>query len=647
MRIGGKQKPKRRMEEPGAATGLVLPPLAEFKWQRHAGAATRAGWAGVGRRLPSLVARAFRLAWRADRLDTVVCLVLNVAAGIATATALVATAGVLERLLAAGPTPERVWAALPALAWLAGAALLRGVLSAGAGWAQARLEPKVARVAEIELLELTTRVELRAFDDEGFHDGLHRAYMRGVDEAQRVMSLSVDMLTGLISLAAACGVLGVLHPVLIPLLILAVLPEAWAASAAARIRYVWLLALITGDRRKRMLDWIMTDRSTSAEIRSYTMRRPLLAEYAHLSAHIVDTQMGVARKQAWVRLGGDAAAGAAIVGVFTALGALLATGAMELAVAGAAVVAIRTGQNAISNLLASANRTYESGLYFDDYLSFLDRARARLPAPAAAPAPADFTEITVDRATFCYPGQDTAALTEVSLRIRKGQVIALVGENGSGKTTLSKLLAGLYTPTSGTVCWDGTDLAEVDTEGLRHHIGVIAQEHSHWPLTARRNVTMSSPDDPTRLEGAARVADAHAVVDNLDHGWDTLLDKRYEGGVDLSGGQWQRLAAARGFYRDAPLLICDEPTAALDARAEHKLFTAIHDHARATGSAVVLITHRLASVAMADHIHVLDAGRIIEHGTHDQLMAAQGLYAELYTIQASAYQRPEAETVHD
>ena len=205
------------------------------------------------------------------------------------------------------------------------------------------------------------------------------------------------------------------------------------------------------------------------------------------------------------------------------------------------------------------------------------------------------------------------------------------------KTTLSKLLAGLYQPERGRVRWDGTDLAEVDTHALRERIAVVAQDHTHWPLSARRNVTMSSPDDERRLGDAARLSGADEVVAELAYGWDTLLDRRFAAGQELSGGQWQRMAAARGFYRDAPLLVCDEPTAALDARAEHRLFESIHEHARRTGSAVVLITHRLASVRMADRIYVLDRGRIVAHGTHEQLMDAGGLYAELYTLQASAY----------
>lgn len=215
-------------------------------------------------------------------------------------------------------------------------------------------------------------------------------------------------------------------------------------------------------------------------------------------------------------------------------------------------------------------------------------------------------------------------------------MIALVGENGSGKTTLAKLLAGLYRPDAGTIRWDETDLAGIDGEALRQRISVIAQDHTRWPLTVRENIVMGRPADTDRLADAVAAAGADAVVGELPAGYDALLDRRFRGGHDLSGGQWQRIAAARGFYRDADLVIFDEPTSALDARAEHALFERIRHHA--AGRTVVLITHRLASVRFADRIYVLDHGRVVEHGSHAELLRLEGLYADLYRLQASAYQ---------
>jgi ATP-binding cassette subfamily B protein len=241
----------------------------------------------------------------------------------------------------------------------------------------------------------------------------------------------------------------------------------------------------------------------------------------------------------------------------------------------------------------------------------------------------------VDNVTFTYPGAHDPALSQVSVEIRRGEVVALVGENGSGKTTLAKILAGLYRPESGTVCWDQTAISDVDPEPLRERIAVIAQDHANWPLTVRHNITMGRDADPATLATAA-ASGADTVIERLPHGYDTLLDRHFKDGAELSGGQWQRIAAARGFYRSAPLLIMDEPTAALDARAEYALFSSIRGHAQ--GRSVLLITHRLASVKHADRIYVLREGRVIEQGGHADLLALGGQYADLFTLQASQYE---------
>jgi ABC-type multidrug transport system fused ATPase/permease subunit len=229
----------------------------------------------------------------------------------------------------------------------------------------------------------------------------------------------------------------------------------------------------------------------------------------------------------------------------------------------------------------------------------------------------------------------------VSLTVRRGEVLALVGENGSGKTTLAKLMAGLYTPQRGRIRWDGVDLAGIDQDSLCDRVAVVLQDPARWPLTARHNVTIGRPeradaDDGVLLDAVAAAASADAVVAGLPYGWDTLLSKKFAHGQDLSVGQWQRIGVARALYRDAPLLICDEPTAALDARAEAAVYESLRR--LAAGRTVVLITHRLASVRHADQIAVLHRGRLVELGDHDALMAAGGRYAELYTLQAAAYQ---------
>ncbi|WP_084780652.1 ABC transporter ATP-binding protein [Planobispora rosea] len=626
---------------PGPAPGLAPDPepdlgeLTFSDWHAHAEKLVGIGFLTIARRLPALIAHAVRLAWLASPRDTVATIALSVLGGVFTAFGLLATTGVLSALFEAGPTPERVRAALPSLILVGVAAALRTLVQAGAGWAQSRLDPQVSRIAEERLYGLTSRVELAAFDDPEFHDALQRARSRGVAMADTVVSTAVNLLTAAIGITAAAGVLGVLHPVLLPLLVLAVMPDAWAAVRAARMRYTTMYALIPAHRRKWIIAELLANREPAAEVRSFTMRGFLMRMYDAVSRAEQSIMLSLARRQTLARLVGEALSGVGTAAVYVALGLLLAVGAVPLAVAGTAVLAIQSGKSSLANLMYATNRLYEEGLYFTDFLDFCADAETRVSTGRTAPAPRGFERITVDDVTFTYPGSGDPALHGVSIHIDRGEVIALVGENGSGKTTLAKILSGLYTPDGGRVLWDGTDLAGVDPDQVREHIAVIAQDHTRWPLTARHNIDMGTGKGEPALVAAAEVAGADQVVAELPYGYNTLLDRRFKDGQELSGGQWQRIAVARGFHRDALLLICDEPTAALDARAEHALFERIRRHA--DGRTVLLITHRLASVRYADRIYVLDHGKVTEQGTHAQLMELDGLYADLYTLQARAY----------
>jgi ATP-binding cassette subfamily B protein/ATP-binding cassette subfamily C protein len=625
--------------EPDELGELSLP-----KWHAHVDALSGVGFLTVARRLPALVGQAVRIAWSASPRDTVLSISLSLLGGVFTAFGLLATTGVLQALFSSQPTPDRVKDALPSLVLVAAAAAARTSLQAGAGWAQSRLDPQVSRIAEERLYALTSRVDLVAFDDPDFHDALQRARLRGVAISDMVVSSTIDVLTGSIGIAAVAGVLGVLHPVLLPLLILAVVPDGWAAVRSARMRYTTMYALIPASRRKWIIAELLSDRDPAAEVRSFTMRGFLMSMYDRVARAEQRTMLQLARRQAAARVVGEALGGVGTGAVYGALGVLLAVGAVPLAVAGTAVLAIRSGQGSLSTLIYATNRLYENGLYFTDFLDFCAEAERRVGEPHARRAPEEFEQITAENVTFSYPGADAPALNGVSVRVRRGEVIALVGENGSGKTTLSKILAGLYAPGGGRVRWDDVDLREVDPEELRHNIAVIAQDHTRWPLTARHNITMGADKGEAALVGAAEVAGADEVVAGLPRGYATLLDRRFKDGEELSGGQWQRIAVARGFYRDAPLLICDEPTASLDARAEHALFERIRRHS--DGRTVLLITHRLASVRYADRIYVLDHGKVVEEGTHERLIAFGGLYADLYNLQASAYAVAEPPLSH-
>ncbi|MBT2230029.1 ABC transporter ATP-binding protein [Nonomuraea sp. NEAU-A123] len=615
---------------------LELGEISVADWHAHTDKMAEVSFLTIARRLPSLVRQAMRMAWGASPRDALATISLNLLGGVFTAFGLLATTGVLAALFSQGPTPDRVTAALPSLALVATAAALRTAMQAGAGWAQSRLTPQISRLTEERLYGLTSRVDLVAYDDPDFHDSLERANMRGVAVADSVVTSAIDVVTAAVGITAVAGVLGVLHPVLLPLLLLAVLPDAWAAIRSARMRYMTMHALIPARRRKWIIAELLADRESAAEVRSFTMRGFLLRMYDAVAKAEQDVLLRLARRETVARLVGESFGGLGTGLVYVALGILLAIAAIPLAVAGTAVLAIRSAQQSLSNLMYATNRLYEQGLYFTDFLEFCADAERRLPGPRPLTAPEAFQRIIADAVTFTYPGADEPALCDVSIEIKRGEIVAFVGENGSGKTTLAKILAGLYEPDSGTVSWDETNLKEVSPDDLRLRTAVIAQDHTRWPLTARYNITMGTDKGDAALHSAAEVAGADEVVADLPLGYRTLLDRRFKDGHELSGGQWQRIAVARGFHRDAALLICDEPTAALDARAEHALFERIRGHS--DGRTVLLITHRLASVRYADRIYVLEHGKVTEQGNHATLMSLDGLYADLYTLQASAYQ---------
>ncbi|BBH66851.1 multidrug ABC transporter permease [Actinoplanes sp. OR16] len=591
------------------------------------------------RRLPRLLRDAWMLAWRASPRTTTAVLVLQLAAGAAAALGLISVVGVFEGLLQAGPTPERVRAAVPSLVILILTLAVRGLLASAAAAANGRLSPMVYEAAEMRLLDLTTRVDLATFDAPDWRDAMERARDRGIPAAQQVVDFGIEVLTGMVSLVAVAGVLAVLHPVLLPLLVLAALPTGWAAVRAARLGYRSQLRLIAVWRRQRMLAYLLAAREPAGELRAFTVRGFLLAEVARLLRISTLEEIRVVTRSVRSNLYGQALSGLLTGLAYLVLLWLLWTGRMELAAGGAAAYAINLGIGKLRELAFSVNRVYEQGLYFSDFQGFCDLSVQHAEPSPDRRAPERFTEIVLDGVTFSYPDATRPAIDDVSLTLRRGEIIALVGENGSGKSTLAAVLAGLYRPQRGSVTWDGVDVTRLHPESLRDRVAVVMQEPTRWPLSARLNIAIGRHDQPASLERvqeSAEAGDAHEFVMELPRAYETLLSRHFTDGADLSGGQWQRLAVARAFHRDAPLLICDEPTANLDARAEHDVYQRLRD--LASGRTVVLITHRMASVREADRIYVLDHGSVIEEGDHEELMAAGGLYAQLFTLQASAYQ---------
>ncbi|MFI6504141.1 ABC transporter ATP-binding protein [Nonomuraea typhae] len=609
--------------------------LKEQAWWAHDAEVTASGLFTMVRRLPALIRDVLVLSWQTSRVDTVVMMAATLLSEIFTALGLLATTDVLTQLFSAVPTAERLAAALPGIAAVVGAAVLRAAFREAGQWARDRLEPLLTQAAQTRLVTLTTGVELAAFDDPDFHDQVQRTSSTATRGPSMLLWAVMETVSGFIGLLAVSGALGVLHPVLLPLILLAAVPSTWASVRAARVSYQVTAGIAAARRRQSTLQDLMTQRPAAAEIRSYTMRPYLLAEFGRIYRWVIRYELRAVRRQQLAAIWGSAFGGIAKGLVYAALGLLLWSGQVVLAVAATAVLAIQRAGAATEQALHGVNQAYEAGLFYEDYVHFIADAAARAESSGSTAPPAETDRIRVDGISFTYPAADTPALTDVSITVNPGEIVALVGENGSGKTTLAKIIGGLYLPQAGTVTWGGVDQHAIDRTALREKIAVIAQDFTHWPLSAGENITIGRHDSGAPLDEVLTASGADAVVDRLPYGLDTMLDPSYQGGTELSGGQWQRIAVARGLYRDAPLLICDEPTAALDARSEHAIFESIRRHA--VQRTVLMITHRLASVRWADRIYVLEHGKVIEQGTHAALMERSGVYAEMFTLQSRAY----------
>ncbi|MFI0350981.1 ATP-binding cassette domain-containing protein [Actinomadura sp. 9N407] len=615
-----------------ATSGSSSPQRVGFQTDPHLENMATASWWRIAGRLPRTLAAAARLGWAADRPAMLWLAGCQLVVAVSSAAALGALPGVMKHLFTGGQVADVVHAAAPGLIVVALATGVRAGADAFAVHAAARLAPAVATEADLQILAAAPRVELDAYDQPGFTDRLQAAE-EGAKATEDLIGDAQALVSALAQLAAAIGVLTVLHPLLLPLLLLAVVPKGAAAMASARIQHRASHQNISYNHLRYLLRYYSTDKRTAAEVRATTMSGHLTAWYREVTDRIQDTHRRAAPRVLRVTLAGAAAGGLMLAATWAALGWLAASGRMDLAIAATAVIAVRISAGALTSLVLAASRLFRTSLRLDDWQSFLRRAESLRAVRGPVQIPADSPDrIRATAVTYTYPGHDTPAVDAVDLTLRRGELVALIGENGSGKTTLSRLLTGLYLPQKGTVTWDEIDLATADPHSVWSRVGLVPQDYTRWPMDLRANIHLGQPrtqDDALLIE-AAQAAGADSVIAQAPYGLDTLVASSNWGGTDLSGGQWQRIAVARAFYRDATMLVLDEPTSAMDPRAEHNVIRRFK--ALATGKAAVFVTQNLENARIADRIIVLDHGRILEQGDFHTLLDHGGLFAELYKL---------------
>ncbi|MCN9243679.1 ABC transporter ATP-binding protein/permease [Streptomyces sp. RY43-2] len=611
---------------------------------RHEGPLARLSFGHMAAALPRMVTMVLRTGWQTDRRALTGVVVSQLGQGVTAAWGLVAVNSVLTKLFANGPTADKLHEALPSLLVLAVTAVATALLSAWSTAMSGRLEPQVERAVSARYYTAVTGVEVEATERPEVQRVLEAGRF-GTDSARNMLRLSVGVGSVLIGMAAAAVVLASLHWTLLPMLLAIALPKGWGAVRSARRDYISRLHWVDHRRAIASLLAYLTRPHAAGEIRVHAAGTKLLGSYEEMSRQTEAEQRRLARAQASTDLVAGGFAGLASLACYGLLWWLLASGGLPLAVGGTAVIAIRNSTSRLTSLIQQVNRLYEELLFLTDTESAIDVATEHAIPSTGTPLPAAVDHVRVDDVSFTYPGADSPALKGVSLSVRRGEVTALVGANGSGKTTLTKVLAGLLLPTEGQVWWEDeqggrVELREADRTRIFGQVGLLAQDFPRWEMTAAANVAIGAGDrvrDMDRVKEAAGAANVLSLIENLPHGWDSIVFKGYERGVQLSGGQWQKLGTARSLYRGAPFLLVDEPTSALDPHAEIAAFEGLWSLAK-QGHAVVLVTHRLAATAKADRIYVLDQGSVAEEGTHDELMARQGgLYQGMFIAQAAQY----------
>ena len=593
-----------------------------------------------GREMLRLVGAGLAITWRAGRRELITMIALEVLSGIGVAAEVVVGRRVLEAILATQHRSAGLAGVWPSFALLAAITAVLGMAGVVLREQQRMLSELTSRYAQDRILDVTCAVELAAFDEPEFHDRVARAQAGVMRAPQMVFGLQGLGRSMAGAIGAGVALLAV-APLLVPVALLALIPGWLASHHRGRAFYHFGFVMTPRDRERSYLASLLSARDPAKEVRAFGLAGFLRARHDRLYDERIAQMRRISSQQLRVMAVADLASAATIGAAIAGILWLAASHhlALSSAAAGAAALVLLGQRLAFAG--QSAGMLQESAMFIDDFLAFTQQPPHVKSRQSGSPEPDwhSFGPIEAEGVTFSYPGSARVALRGVSLRIEPGEVVALVGANGSGKTTLAKLLAGLYLPGEGRVCWGGRDTRNVDQHELLAHTAVVFQDFIQYALSAGDNIALGRHEragDTAAIIQAAERAGADKDIAGLPEGYETLLGPAFIDGTDLSTGQWQRVALARTFFRDAPLVILDEPTAALDAKAEHELFERIGE--LFADRSVLLISHRFSTVRSADRIYVLNEGCLVESGTHEELMAAGGTYAELFSLQASPYQ---------
>jgi ATP-binding cassette, subfamily B, bacterial len=513
-----------------------------------------------------------------------------------------------------------------------------GLITRAIDYSDSLLANRYTQHVSVRVMEQAARLDLTTYEDPVFYDRLERARVQATDRLAMIQQLG-RLVTQVITTLTFSAALAWASPWLVLLLALGVLPSFLGETHYAFLGYAKNFRQTPAKRQMDYLRQVAGSREGAKEVKLFGLNKFFTSRFQTLANQIYIEDVTLSRSKLIV--GGLLG----IIGTLGYYGAYVYViwrtlhGVYDIGQFTFLTTAIQQASSNLQQVFSTASGIADQALFLTDLIAFFEMEPTVNSNPNGLLAPKPIQSgFEFRNVSFTYPGTNRTVLKNFNLKLSTGERIALIGENGQGKTTVVKLITRLYDPTEGQILLDGVDLREYSLEDLHRHIGVIFQDFMRFEMTARENIAVGRIDQPHQqsdIEEAAHKSLADTVVSKLAGGYDQILGRRFEGGVELSGGEWQKMALARAYLRDAQLLILDEPTAALDARSELEVFERFAELTE--GKMALLISHRFSTVRMADRIVVLSGGRLIEEGNHQQLMAKSGLYASMFEMQAASY----------